>query len=950
MSLIEAIEKGGRLSPFTVPELRYLSAAADRVRERWPDVQVTKTDQEREALAQKLRERVEGDDWGDTRLSFVVTAASAVFDPERRDRPDLARTRDFIYAEIAASTSETLLSGLFRTYLDSFVIDSPHGATLASTLGEARLRMSSGVRLLLESMPELLDPISGPDRLADRMTKMSDPYTELIRLGIRNPHGGGFMDLAHLALTSRVRSHLSERTLIDWYIRWLRPPGKEEARTTGAEAAIEALIHPWLNKSPDDELRSYLVETLIELFGDPRIKSGGVWGGIDACHMAIVHRWLTREDMRFFTGVVDATQNSAMWPPRRDFWLKLYDEGKIDAAWAALSMEGFQYAIRHLMRQDAKNAHTRVGYQAGRPNTNTSLLIMKIGNKIVVDGCHNYRTHVFDASDPMAPKLFDKGYECDEIMRASPSAKAHGSSKNGMEPWRRWVRDMINSDVPFSGQTRAYTKVSRPRPPKARYTPPTRPETSVYRDRRPVGTVFGGEAAQTNFFGSSGRRPSPVAGDQKSRASHSESTPISAAAAGRVQRVNLGAAKPESGESAPLKQTRFPSLTDRMIAHGPSAAAAVLAYLEAPDGGWTRPSLSPKSREGLAWVRAVKGDLPLRLRNALEYLLLNLKTSGVDLHDLFATASEHPGSSPLSRPISSEHDDSSEQARTPQQKISKTKAFSRGLKPSNLTDLMAWYGPEAASAVLNFLEKAGGKNNQESLSSKSREGLDWVATQKGELPIQLRNALEDLFISLKRGGVDLDALFASSAFLTSTSSEKFPPLPDIAEERIDLLQRHIDALEETGMRQAKFEQRKDAVVSIKALRERPSDLLPSQIMDLMRLYDQLRQSELDELPAPAAATSASAPPATAPKAAPASGDQKFPPLPDHPAGRIDLLREHADKLEDLGMLKRPIEQRKAFSVALKKLKEQSPDLRPAEIAELQSLYEDLRQPGKGKRR
>ena len=50
------------------------------------------------------------------------------------------------------------------------------------------------------------------------------------------------------------------------------------------------------------------------------------------------------------------------------------------------------------------------------------------------------------------------------------------------------------------------------------------------------------------------------------------------------------------------------------------------------------------------------------------------------------------------------------------------------------------------------------------------------------------------------------------------------------------------------------------------------------------------------------------------------------------------------------MLKRPIEQRKAFSVALKKLKEQSPDLRPAEIAELQSLYEDLRQPGKGKRR
>jgi len=251
---------------------------------------------------------------------------------------------------------------------------------------------------------------------------------------------------------------------------------------------------------------------------------------------------------------------------------------------------------------------------------------------------------------------------------------------------------------------------------------------------------------------------------------------------------------------------------------------------------------------------------------------------------------------------------------------------------------------------LNFLEESGGKSTQESLSSKSREGLDWVATQKGDLPIQLRNALEDLLISLKRGGVDLDALFTKSAFWNSTSSEKFPPLPDIAEDRIDLLQRHIDALEEIGMSQAKFERRKDAVVSIKALRERPSDLLPSQIMDLMGLYDQLRQRELDELPAPPAAASASAPPATAPRAAPASGDQKFPPLPDHPDGRIDLLREHADALEDLGMWKRTFEQRKAFSVALKKLKERSPDLRPTEIAELQSLYEELRQGGKGKRR
>ena len=98
----------------------------------------------------------------------------------------------------------------------------------------------------------------------------------------------------------------------------------------------------------------------------------------------------------------------------------------------------------------------------------------------------------------------------------------------------------------------------------------------------------------------------------------------------------------DSGDAASLKQVRFPSLTDRMIAYGPAAAAAVLAYLEAPEKGRTRPALSPKSREGLAWVRAVKGEPPLRLRNALEHLLLNLKTSGVDLDDLFVSFAAPP--------------------------------------------------------------------------------------------------------------------------------------------------------------------------------------------------------------------------------------------------------------------------------------------------------------------
>lgn len=733
MSLFEALEKAGQLSSLAVPELRYLSAAADRVRERWPDVQVARTQKEREVLAQKLRDRVERSDWEETRLAFVIAAASAVFDGERRDRPDLARTRDFLYAEISVSTSETFLSGLLRAYLDSYSPKSAHTTALAIALGVSAPRMNATGRLLLEAIPELMDPVSGPDRLAARMSKMSDPYTELLRLGVRNPHGGGFMDLAHLSLTSLVRPNLSERNLIDWYIRWLRPPGKEEGLNTGAEPAIEALIHPWLEKTPEDKLRSYLVETLIELYGDPRIKSGGVWGGIGERYMAIVYRWLTREDMRFFTGVVDATQTDAMWPPRRDFWLKLYDEGKIDAAWAALSSQAFEYARQHLMRQDAKNAYTRVGYQQARQNT--SLLIMKIGNKLMVDGCHSYRTHVFDIADPMAPRLFEEGYDCDQIMRASDRRTSGASKSHSSIPsWSRWVRDMINADVPWSQQTRAYTKVFRPRPPKRRYAPPPQPATGRYTDLQPVERTVGASTAGQDLFGSTGATRASSGNGLTGPVRRAAAPPASVAAARRVHLEAPEPVKRNSGDAASLKQARFPSLTDRMIAYGPAAAAAVLAYLEAPAEGRTRPALSPKSKEGLAWLRAVQGDPPLRLRNALEYLLINLKTSGVDLDDLFASSA----------------------------------------------------APHAVSGQ---------------------------SARSGNVPN--RAAVSDV--------------------------QKLPPLPDHAEGRLDLLREHAGALEDLGMWKRTFEQRKALAIAVRKLRERSPDLRPTEVAELQILYEELRR-------------------------------------------------------------------------------------------------------------
>lgn len=681
MKLTKAIAGLTHFSHPAVPELRYIQSAVKKVHDRWPDVSMAANPRDREALAVRLRDRVAQNNWTNARISFVLAAAGAVLDPERRNRADLDKTRTFLVEEVRESRSETFLSGMLAAYLESFVENASHTLALALALDAARDRMSPSVRRLLAEVPELLAAMDGPRRLASRMAQMTDPFVELTRSGLRNPHGPGFMERAHAVMSVLVRPELASRDRVDWYIHWLRPTGSD-ARTIGAEQAIEALTYPWLNAAPSDQLRSHLVEALIEMYGDPRIRSGGVWAGVDPAHMRVIHRWLTREDMRFFTGVVDAAQKDAMWPRRRDFWLQLFDEKRIDAAWVAFSTAAMTYARAHLMRQDARNAESRFGFQQAR--INTSLLIMRIGNKVMVDGCQNYKTHVFDQDDPMAPRLFQEGYDCDEIMRASPESKSHIS----IDAWKRWVRDMINADVKRSPRTRPYTKVHRP--PVAKPRSPPAPHAYTPPRREPL--------VQTQF--ELGNRTT---------AKHT-GQPASA-----PPRVTI-TVPPRTVASGPGTSTvPGQDLLDRLIRIGPPAAKALLDHFGPLNGLRTTKLLSPNAQEALEWVRAEQAPLSANLRNALAHLLTSMETLGQEPAGIMSRAASAaptvpapavafpslPDSAQQRLELLSRHADAMERfarerdkpsiQRTLESALAKIRALNPNLRPAELYELQQLY-------------------------------------------------------------------------------------------------------------------------------------------------------------------------------------------------------------------------------------------------------------------
>ncbi len=251
------------------------------------------------------------------------------------------------------------------------------------------------------------------------------------------PHAPGLMDYAHLAFVEALRPDLRSRPALDRLFAWLKP-ARQTPRMTGASEAIAAVLGHWRAVNPPADLLGHITQTLVGNYGDLRVHPGGAWAGVPRDLQDVMLRWLTGENIRFFMDIVSAVEDSHMWAPRRKFWLGLHEMGRIDAAWVAFSRSGAELARRRLAGSSETNK-LRYGIQtAGGARAGTSLLILKAGAKIIVEGSHSYKVHIFRQTNPRAPVLYKSSYDCEEI-RLTPGAEA----KSHTAHWESWVLERI---------------------------------------------------------------------------------------------------------------------------------------------------------------------------------------------------------------------------------------------------------------------------------------------------------------------------------------------------------------------------------------------------------------------------------------------------------------------------------------------------------------------------
>jgi hypothetical protein len=458
MSLASLLTEPMVIRPTALLALDRLTAAARRIFDRWPEVVPAVMEREQEQIVLEMNEKLQKGNWKGTSVAKVVRAARVLFSPKFRLRDEFSDLRRFYLEEIRANPSRGFISSMFSVYITSYEPGGVHTLAMAEAFLEAHDRLGARwQQLVVNCDREILDPKTGHQKLGTRIEAMVSIWEELRQMGFSAPHAPGIIDHAHLHYLKLVGSRFSEWAQVEKLLLWLKP-GNGNPRLSGASQSIEALLDPWMRRDCPDEFRDRLLERLVSLYGDPRVSQAAHWIEIRREYLDLLHRWLTKADMGFFIEVVNRTQPSHMWPPRRDFWLQLYRQNHIDAAWVAFCPEAAAYAKQHLIESRDVDVSRRFGRQVTRGSYGkTSLLIMKIGRKIVVDGCHNYKTHIFDVSDPAAPSLFSQDYDCDSIRDSSKRSKPH----NSIDVWKNWVMMQTLSGTATFDQPSENAKASK---------------------------------------------------------------------------------------------------------------------------------------------------------------------------------------------------------------------------------------------------------------------------------------------------------------------------------------------------------------------------------------------------------------------------------------------------------------------------------------------------------
>ena len=412
--------------PFALPALpakpQHVCRAAENIRLRWPGLEAERTTEDAEALASEMDRRRKADDWKGFYWADATDAARAFFGSDLWRKERFAPLFDLLLDQIDPGGNRVYTRQMFRTYLDTF----DQRSELTRCLAERLTRVFEDGTLRMADLPigplvhhlHVFDVDYAPQAIAAYMDTLVPPFRALQDVGLEAPHGEGLMQQAHRlfvqALAPRIET--GDSAAADRLLDWLNPPEAEKPLGKGAGDALNALLLPWHTRDPDEQLKSMIKSRLVDAYGDPRTETTGAWAACSGDARRVVLKWLVGATIRVFFDIVTRADRTHMWTNRKRLWIDLDEEDRIKEAWFALSRAGANIArdlarkrddpsLKKFSQNDSRNASDR----------NKCLLIMKIDGRWVVEGSHNFKTHIFSRIDQLSVTPYEPSYTCEQF-------------------------------------------------------------------------------------------------------------------------------------------------------------------------------------------------------------------------------------------------------------------------------------------------------------------------------------------------------------------------------------------------------------------------------------------------------------------------------------------------------------------------------------------------------
>ena len=460
MSLTEVVAKLSVKSAFSFkrpPHRSLLQQESARLANRVQRVGAARNEFDRDAMVFRLRQVSERGAWHllskeDLRRSVLVLSDGQP--PLQEDK----RVLNGLLSEILKREGSVLFRSLIGHYLRNFDTESSSTKAIAGLL-EREVRFRGGLEKWRRRHDAygLFDNRKVATTLANMVLSGGDAETVLLDAGIRGDAIVSGIGRCSFRLGCQiVRERLSKREnvgLADALIRWAKPPQGEFRYPRERAVLAEALLLPWVNHDPSDEiLKSNIESFLDDAYGDPRFDQSQ-WWFVSEPALSVRFRWLASRSLKLFLDIVgQATERRDQWQYRRAFWEAYMNRGHVSRAWVAFAPDGQRLAKRAIRESNEIDESAEDGFASLKTASRShAVLLMCIADLVIADWSHNGTLRIWREDHSSCPKLYKKSYDGDDLRSSCRKSFTHWPVE-GTNCWQNqahdYIRDWTRIEIP----------------------------------------------------------------------------------------------------------------------------------------------------------------------------------------------------------------------------------------------------------------------------------------------------------------------------------------------------------------------------------------------------------------------------------------------------------------------------------------------------------------------